>query len=780
MLKKLSPFLVLLLIIFSVWYLFHSSMPRDVDQTDIPLTEFSTVRAFEHVENLSRAPHFVGSSNHSRVRNYIVDQLQELGLEVQTQEGYALNKNGSLSFAKNVLARLPGTGEGKSLLLMTHYDSAGNSSPGASDAASGVATILEGLRTFLAHQESHYNDIIILITDVEEVGLLGARLFVKEHPWAKDIGLALNFEARGSGGNSFMLLETNEGNSKLINHFIDASPQYPVTNSLAYSVYKMLPNDTDLTVLREQGDIIGFNFAFIDDHFDYHTANDTPANLDKETLAHQGSYLMPLLSYFKDADLTDLDAAEDLIYFTTPPGKIISYPFSWSIPLLIAGLLLFFVVVIYGITKKELKVKTIIKGAVPYLLSLLGAGILIYLLWQFCLMIYPIYGEMEHGFTYNGYYYIAASVFLTLTICFLVYNLVNKKDAFAGYLVFPLFFWLFICALATLYLEGAAYFIIPFFFGCLQLWVMLRQKRPNLFLMFLLSLPALILLQPFLVNFAVALGLRILFVTSILTTLLFSLFLPVFFYFKRKKALALLCFLIFNILFITAHFKSGFNEERQKPNSLVYLYDADSKSATWNSYDKIIDSWTSPYFGDDPVILPGENDFASKYSSGFTFKASAPLIEIPQPAIIFDRLENDTLTGEGRFSLKIAPNRKIHRIELFAERDANFEDFTVNGLRADSTYLGKYPFHIFSKRWQKRLLIYHAANRDTLQIEFRILEEDLPDFTLYEASYDLLDNEALQVKVRDRDMIPRPFVLNDAVIYKRIIKFEDGQETVKE
>jgi hypothetical protein len=33
----------------------------------------------------------------------------------------------------------------------------------------------------------------------------------------------------------------------------------------------MLPNDTDLTVLEKKS-IQGYNFAFIDDHYNYHTA----------------------------------------------------------------------------------------------------------------------------------------------------------------------------------------------------------------------------------------------------------------------------------------------------------------------------------------------------------------------------------------------------------------------------------------------------------------------------------------------------------------------------
>jgi hypothetical protein len=46
---------------------------------------------------------------------------------------------------------------------------------------------------------------------MQELGLNGAALFVTQHKWAKDIGLVLNFEARGSSGPSYMLMETNKG-----------------------------------------------------------------------------------------------------------------------------------------------------------------------------------------------------------------------------------------------------------------------------------------------------------------------------------------------------------------------------------------------------------------------------------------------------------------------------------------------------------------------------------------------------------------------------------------
>ncbi|KAG1652292.1 Endoplasmic reticulum metallopeptidase 1 [Nymphon striatum] len=342
--KRSSAVFTLLIIVLAIYWSFHSLMPTYKSDQSIEKTAFSTDRALEHVKQVSLKPHGVGFPAHQEVREYIVAQLENMGLETSIQEGYTAGDWGNLSKAINVLARIK-----------------------ASDAGSGVATILEGIRAFLASNPSPKNDIIILITDAEELGLNGADLFVKEHPWKKDVGLVLNFEARGSGGPGYMLIETNRGNSNLIKEFTKANPKYPVANSLAYSIYKMLPNDTDLTVFREDGDIEGFNFAFIDDHFDYHTAKDTYERLDKNTMAHQGSYLMPLLQHFSNTDLTNLKSLNDSIYFNVPFFNLISYPFEWIWPMFGLAVLCFVILLIFGFKRKRLNTIEVGKGFLPML-----------------------------------------------------------------------------------------------------------------------------------------------------------------------------------------------------------------------------------------------------------------------------------------------------------------------------------------------------------------------------------------------------------------------------
>jgi len=459
---------------------------------------FSTSNAFNHVKRIGSQPHSIGTKAHSEVRNYIVQQLQDLDLEVQTQKGYDFNNNGILTAPQNILAKIEGNDPNRSaLLVMTHYDSAVHSSPGASDAASGVGVILESLRVFLQNNPQPKNDIIICFSDGEEVGLSGAGLFVKEHAWAKNIGLVLNFEARGSGGPSNTILETNTGNTNLIKAFAEANPKFPVATSLMYSVYKKLPNDTDATVFREVNDTPSFFFAFIDDHFDYHTARDTPENLDIESLVHQATYLQALLPYFSQIDLNSLKAEKDQVYFNVFGLEMVHYPFSFIYPMLIIAWIIFLGIFVYGTRHKILDLKQIGKGFWDFSRTLFF-GILISATLSFVLPnIYDSILENQNDFPFNGHLYIGVGVSLTLAILFYFYRNYSatttekNKNAFVA----PLVIWLILLSVIAFILKGAAYFIIPFFFSLISFGLFLLNKK-NPFLHLLLGLPALILLVP--------------------------------------------------------------------------------------------------------------------------------------------------------------------------------------------------------------------------------------------------------------------------------------------
>ncbi|MDX6180867.1 M28 family peptidase [Flavobacterium sp. Fl-77] len=744
--------------------IYASMMPQFITKDEEALAEFSTERAFEQVRIIAQKPHYVGSTNHELVANYLKLELNRIGLETSTQEGFTLNDRGLLVKSKNILARIKGTNNSKALLLLSHYDSAPHSfSKGASDDASGVATILEGIRAFLYSKQPHKNDIIILFSDAEELGLNGAALFVNEHQWAKEVGLVLNFEARGSSGPSYMLMETNQGNQGLIQEFKKAKTTYPVSNSLMYSIYKMLPNDTDLTVFREQGNIQGFNFAFIDSHYNYHTQQDDIKHLSKTTLKHQGTYLMPLLKYFSNIDLNQTVTTEDNVYFNIP-FSFVTYPFTWVFPMTLIALGLLILFIFIGKAKRVLTFSEMFRGFVPLIGSVIVAGFVTFLGWKIFLEIYPQYNDLLNGFTYNGHAYIGGFVALSLAICFAFYRNFSEAKVTMNHYVAPLLLWIIVNAFLANSLTGAGFLIIPVYFGLILFGIYVLTQGSSLGLNLIFSIPALIIIVPFIQMFPVGLGLKVLFGSAVLTVLAFGLLLPVFGSFARKGAWTLFFFTIAISCFVYAGYHSDYQYGKAKSNSLLYVYNADNDAAVWTTYDINLDDWTKTYLGQNSQKAVGLNKLPiySKYNSGFTYSAIAPKVAVPKPTILFLR---DSLVGSRRhMKIQIRPNRKVNRYDIFANLKMTFYNFKANGVK---TYGEKGNV---LKRDGMKMITYYVVKNEPLTLEFTINNSSIFDMDLIESSFDLMTNPLFKIAPRSDWMMPTPFVLNDAVLIQQKIK----------
>ncbi|SCY20152.1 M28 family peptidase [Flavobacterium caeni] len=753
---------VIILILLGVLYV--TLMPRWNASTEGPLSEFSAARAMRHIKEMAKAPHYVGSENHKNVAAYLEKELQQLGLETTTQQGTTLTDWGNLVHSKNILARIKGSGRGKALLLLSHYDSAPHSaSLGASDDASGVATILEGVRAFLHNKTPHQNDIIIVFTDAEELGLNGAALFVTEHAWAKEIGVALNFEARGTAGPGYMLMEVNRGNAQMVEAFAAAGVSHPVSNSLMYSIYKMMPNDTDLTVLRSYGNIPGFNFAFIDDHFNYHTAQDDYAHLRPETIAHQGSYLMPLLKHLSSTDLSQLDTQGDRVYFNTPLG-FFHYPFAWNVPLLVIAAVLFVFFVFIGLGKRTLHLPEIFKGFLPLLGAVVLAGALAFFGWKLLRGIYPQYDDILQGFTYNGHAYIGAFVLLSVSVCFLCYAKTKTEAQISNQAVAPLLLWILLNLALVLFLPGAGFFILPVLFGLLMLGYYVVTQKINPWINLLLGVPALFILAPFIVMFPIGLGLKILAGSAVLTVLLFALLLPVFATFSRKLLWTFVTFLCAVGCLVYAHLNADYAPGKAKPNSLLYVYDADKEKADWATYDQNLDEWTKIYLGDNPTGAGHLNHLSlfSKYGSKFTYANNAMVRDIPEPTVEFLK---DSVVGKYRWvKIKITPNRKVNRYDIFANERMVLHNLKANGAQ-DLEQKGSQ-----FRRKDNKLLSYYVVDNAPLVFEFMTPKATALDLQLMESSFDLTTNPEFAMEKRKNWMIPTPFVLNDAVVLIKKIK----------
>ncbi|MHB0959902.1 MAG: M28 family peptidase [Pirellulaceae bacterium] len=297
-----------------------------------PLEEFSAARAVAMLQRIlgDESPHPSGSAANDRVRERLVGELQRLGLVVELHRSKLTIANKTLTLC-NVLVHLPNTPEiGRPLVLATHYDSVA-AGPGAADAGACVAALLETARA-LQHGGPYRHPVYLLITDGEELRLKGAAAFVREHPLAREKPFVLNFDARGSSGPSLMY-QTHVGNLSTVRWMARDLPRPCLTGSSYVTVYRYLRRDTDFSVFSHDG-WTGLNFAFIDSAHNYHTAQDTLANLDWRSVQHHGENALQLTKLFAGLDDVELQAsAEDAVFFDVLGTFVVWFPQRWAWPL---------------------------------------------------------------------------------------------------------------------------------------------------------------------------------------------------------------------------------------------------------------------------------------------------------------------------------------------------------------------------------------------------------------------------------------------------------------
>jgi hypothetical protein len=246
-LRILALFLIMAgVAIFSL----YKTRPPAVVPASASETKFSAERAMDHVVPISKEPHPTGSPEIYQVRDYILGQMEALGLEAEVQRILAQNplREDEIAMAENILARIPGTNSSQAIVFISHYDSAPHS-PGAGDDAAAVAVMIETARALTAGPPLK-NDVILLFSDAEE-SIIGGANAAREHPWLSEAGLVINLEMRGASGPVYMF-ETGPENGWIIPEFAKAVP-YPATSSLMRDVYTNMPNNTDFTAFREAG-----------------------------------------------------------------------------------------------------------------------------------------------------------------------------------------------------------------------------------------------------------------------------------------------------------------------------------------------------------------------------------------------------------------------------------------------------------------------------------------------------------------------------------------------
>lgn len=646
-----------------------ASSPEDV---------FSADRALLYLKAFATAPHPIGSPEHDRVRDYLVSQLSTFGVAPEIQRATGVTPRYEVAGSvENIVARLKGTrGAGDAVALIAHYDSVA-AGPGAGDDGAGVAALLETLRALRAGPGLP-NDILFVITDGEEDGLLGASAFVAENPAARDVRVAVNFEARGNAGESQMF-ETSRGNGRLVEIFAQAAP-HPSGSSLTYEIYKHMPNDTDMTVFKKSG-AAGLNFAFIGHWEAYHTPLDSPELLDRGSLQQHGENALRLARALGSTDLTQLED-RDAVYFSVSGNFFAHYSGRFIWPLAIVCGVLLFGVIFYARGAWQTSLLSIFVSFFLHILILLvllltGLAFFLGVRWL-NLHVLP-----ESGLDQNAFY-VLGLLALLLAVVALLYKLFRKNIAPPAFFLGGAALLFALVLVTSQWLAGGSYPLVwPLLAGLLATAIAAFRRGPLSFLsaviLCLLSLPALLLFLPLLKGFYTALGFTTIGVPLLSVTfgLLFLLLFPFLDSVPEAagKSLPIVALAAALVLSIVAAKTTRYSSAHPKPSLLAYALDADTGKALWTSSTNRLDSWTAAYLGSSPSRgkLP---DFVPDWYPIDFLLHEAPAIALVPPLaeLTLDRTEGATRT----LLLHISTPRHARTLHV-GLRETEVFSATVNG-----------------------------------------------------------------------------------------------------
>ena len=409
---------------------------------------FSSARAVEDIKVISKEHHSVAHpKERARVREYLVQRLQELGADTIKQFRYdsltgPQGKHVTYTFdAVNVLAEFAPLHESEDttcLMFIAHYDSRYSQpmpkdtvwSYGAADDGYGVSVILETVSQLLLDRDLWQQGIKVLFTDAEEVGMMGMKAaWEHDREIFDNVGLIINIEARGPFGPALMF-EACSGNEKVLDLYADAA-KYPYTYSLTTVVYGFMPNFTDFTIVKDE--IPGLNFSTIADINHYHTNLDNFSNVNEKSIQHYGEQVLPVAkAYLTGAEYADKDylkSDDDSVNFSIPVLGLLNFSKGQYILINIIFCVLF--LVLFGLegVRGRIKASKVFKTSVRVLLISFGVLALGEFIAYLCSLAagakFKPFGVVQ-GISFDNAAMIASALIMTV-VAVMVYMALRRK-----------------------------------------------------------------------------------------------------------------------------------------------------------------------------------------------------------------------------------------------------------------------------------------------------------------------------------------------------------------
>jgi len=714
---------------------------------DAPASEFSAGRAMALLERVAERPHPMGSPEAVRQRRAIVAELERLGLQasVQTAEVTSTGSERVGGTVHNVLARLPGVGGARSVLLVAHYDTVAVS-PGAADDGTGVVGLLETARALRAGKPLR-NDVVFLFTDGEERGMLGARAFLREHPYAYRVGVVLNLDSPGTAS-PLLMYETSPDNGRLVREFLSAV-KHPYTSSLMYEVARRSEIISDFQPFSEVG-LPGMSFASLDGPAFNHTGYDSVDNVDPAAVQHQGDTILALTRHLGRLDLWDLHRP-DVVAFDVLGGVAVRYSQRLVWPLAALAATLVAVALAVGWRRGLLSARGLAwsLAAAP---AALGVAILVMaLVWEMYRTAYEEHAWSDSGVVISDSYRIGLVLLAAATVAAAYGGLLRRLSAWD--LAAAAQVWWASAALAVAgVVPGASYLLTwPLMAGALGLLIAFLLGE-QVFVTYggaaavvLAGVPAMLFMSSATYLLLASAGLRQVFTVFAVWLTCGLVVLPLELV-RRALGRAFPGLLAGAglLILLVAGSAVAFDATHPRFNSVFYRVD-ENGAPTWQVVDRL-DDWTNGFFSGQrrapftPAYFPQLGSRAT-----ITAPASPLGLSPPRLAVVAD----EAVQGMRTVRLRVASTREAPVVSLTVESvvgqlSAWLDDQTV--ARKDTTILDGTPV-----RWS---FDYYAAPREGYEITLRFAAGEEARLRVVDFSYGLPDELARRYAARPSGVLP--------------------------
>jgi hypothetical protein len=429
-----------------------------------PAAQFSAARAGVDLAALARAPRPIASGANREARVYLLARLRAIGLEPQVQRAlvqknyvdYNANYETTMGVVHNVVVRLPGAAPDRlrrpSLLLVAHIDS-DHASLDASGAAP-LAALVDALRALRAGAPLA-NDVLVLFADGEHVGSLGMQAFAEQHPWAREVGLALRFDGGGSGG-PLLLYNTFKVNSAAIDGWLRAAPDVE-GSSLMHEVHQLAPRALRIGALSLLG-VPVLQFANTGRPFGGDGALDTPQRFEPATLQQMGDAMLRLAREYGNARI-DPQPSKGQVYFSLPLFGTVHYGAGLAWPLTRLACLLLVGAVAVAMQRSNVRYPALLQAffIVPSIAVALGVGA--WQLWMQFPGLHRAWNPASPEHARHALLYLAAVCALCAAVFIAAQRVLQRLTGAAAALLAALACLVLVLLLASWLAPGASYLV---------------------------------------------------------------------------------------------------------------------------------------------------------------------------------------------------------------------------------------------------------------------------------------------------------------------------------